>query len=173
MRNAIRPVVRYISCNRSTLILAVVWSAGLLTGSILADGASQPFLLLTRSAAAAPVSVVGLCTITFLPFLLTALAVFLHRPRLLYGICFCKALLFSWSGCCIMASFGSAGWLVRLLYQFSDLLLVPVLCWFSLRHISGKHDLRLREGAGVLMIAMVVGSIDYWLVAPFLVKLIH
>ena len=173
MRNVIRSMVRSISCNRSALFLAAAWCAGLFSGTCLASGASPSFLLLTRSAVSTPASVVGLCTAAYLPFLLAALAVFLRRYRLLYAICFCKALLFAWSGSCVLAVFGSAGWLVRLLYQFSDLFFVPVLCWFSLRHISGLRLPEKRRVLFLMVLAVAVGSLDYCLVSPYLVRLIN
>ena len=173
MRNSIRLLIRSFSCNRRVLLLAVVWGAGLFLGSLLADSAGHSFLLLTRSTVSTPVSVVGLCTVSFLPFLLAAVAVFFRRPNYLYAVCFCKALFFGCSGCCVMAVFGSAGWLVRFLYQFSDLFLVPVLCWFALRHISVVRPLRKREVVILLVLAIAVCGVDYCLVSPFLAKLIN
>ena len=172
MRIAIRRLWIHLSCNRKQLLLAAFWTFGLLCGSFLADSASPTFLLLTRSATSKAVSVVGLCICSFFTFLLSALAVSFHRIKLLYAIFFCKALLFSWSGCCVMAVFGSAGWLVQFLYQFSDLFFVPALCWFALRHISGGRAGLKKDVSVLLLLAAIVGCIDYFLVSPFLAGLI-
>ena len=69
-------------------------------------------------------------------------------------------------------AFGDAGWLVRSLYQFSDLFLVPVLCWFSLRYISGDRPLVRKDLLTVLIGCVTVCSLDLCFISPFLVKLI-
>ena len=162
------------SCFRpfSRILFGFVFLGGLLLGALLAPYAAEDYYLLMRRAAGSPVSIVGLFASILLPFLIAAYAVFISKPVLLYAVCFCKAVLFSF--CCrgIQLSFGSAGWLVLILMQFSDLCMLPVLCWFSFRHLgNGTHQLK-RDFAIVCLIGFAVGILDYCMVSPFLVMLI-
>ena len=156
----------------SEILLVSVWLGGLLLGAFLSPFAPESYLLLMRRAAGSPVSIVGLFASVLLPFLIATYAVSISKPVLLYAVCFCKAVLFSF--CCrgIQLTFGSAGWLVLILMQFSDLCMLPVLCWFSFRHLgAGTHRLK-RDFAIGCGIGTAVGILDYCMVSPFLVMLI-
>ena len=172
MGNTFRKILSFISCKMNWIILAVVWLIGLFVGMYLGSNADNSYFLLMRMALNTRVSIVGLLGISCLPFLLSAYAVYLGKPKLILLVCFCKAVLFTSCGYAVLISFGSAGWLIRLLLQFSDIVLLPLYCWFSIRHIHGKETTLKRDTAVCILAAACAGSIDYCLVSPFLAMLI-
>jgi hypothetical protein len=117
------------------------------------------------------VSITGLIASVFLPFLIAAFAAYISVPQLMYPLVFLKMMLFCLCGCCIYNVYGSAGWLVRVLLQFSDCCMVPVLCWFCLRHISGSAVSLWKDFVISTVAAGIVGIIDYCLISPFLASL--
>lgn len=153
------------------LLLVTVWCAGICCGMILATRADDTYFSLMRRAAMSPVSIVGLAASAYLPFLLSAFAVYFGKHTFLYGICFVKALMFAMAAVGAELAFGSAGWLVRFLLQFSDILLLWLLFWFCLRHIR-RESAGLRHHFGICTAAvMAVGSIDFCIISPFLAML--
>lgn len=156
----------------SRILLVFTVFGGLLLGVFLTSYAAEDYFLLMRRAAGSPVSIVGLFANILLPFLLAAYTVSISKPVLLYAVCFCKAALFAFCFCGVQRSFGSAGWLVWFLMQFSDLCMLPVLFWFSFRYLGGGiHPLK-RDIAIGCVIGAAAGLLDYCLVSPFLVILI-
>ncbi len=170
MKKQFPRILSFFLCRRKALSLALVWIGGLLSGLLLAELTGDTYTALMRTAAQNRVSIVGLFAVTCLPFLFTAFAVFISRPSLIYGAAFVQALLFSWCGLGVLNAYGSAGWLVRLLLQFSSGCALSVFCWFCIRCLQGKTLKKdLFVSAAVLA---VICSIDYCFVSPFLVMLI-
>lgn len=157
----------------STFFLALSWCLGLISGIVLFLFAGTQILPWMRSTAYGAVSIVGLLCVTLLPFLFSAFAVFISEPWLLLPISYGKAVLFSLISLGILQSFGSAGWLVRLLLMFSDSVSVPLLYCFWHRHISGRRKLAFSEAWNAVSLCILIGSIDYCLVSPFLAQMIH
>ena len=152
--------------------LACCFCSGIFLGHYYASGGNQTYFLLMRMAPSCPVSIVGLISVTFLPFLISAFAVYFSHHELLLPVCFCKA--FSFACCAITATrvFGSAGWLVRLLLQFTDICTLPLLCWFWIRHARGEHEKLWMDIILCGVLVMVIGVVDYCVIAPYLVSLI-
>lgn len=153
------------------LLFAFLWFAGLLLGLRAAHLPGSAYTSLMLAAFESRVSIVGLAAVLLLPFLFSAFAVFISQPWLLLPIAFGKAVAF---GCCvggISVAFGSAGWLARWLLMFSDCCMLPVLCWFWLRCLSGGK-MPAKDLAVCVTAAVVIGSLDYGIVSPFLAKLI-
>ena len=158
--------------HHKTLWVVFCWIIGLLTGTVLAAGADPYSFSLMRQTVSCQVSIVDLFIAAAFPFLLAAYAVFIDRPKLLLLICGCKAFSFAFCAYTAAASFGTAGWLVQPIVQFTDICMVPVLCWFCIRHITGSADSLKKDMLVCMVFAAAVASIDYLVVAPFLAKLI-
>lgn len=156
----------------STLFLAFFWFLGLAFGILFFLLSGDSFVSLMRGTLTSSVSIIRVLCVSLLPFLLSAFAVFISEPRLLLLICFGKAFLFSFVSFGVIQAFGSAGWLVRWLLLFSDCASVPVLYWFWLRNISGNSRFCFWEICGFLSMELLIGSIDYCLVSPFLARLL-
>jgi len=156
----------------SLIALMCCLCGGLLLGHQYASLADPTYFLLMRMASERPVSIMSLFTVSLLPFLISALAVYVSHPELLLPVCFCKSFLFA---CCAFSAtsvFGTAGWLVRLLLQFSDVCLLPVLCWFWIRHIGGSFGTLQKDIFLCCGVALVVCVVDHCVISPYLVTLI-
>lgn len=125
-----------------------------------------------RGAASGSVSIAGLLGITTLPFLISAFAVSFSMAWLIFPVCFCKAFAFSFVSLGVLQAFGSAGWLVRLLLLFSDCAGMPLLYGFWLRHLPGGRPVGVWETAFLLAACVLLGSVDYRIISPFLAGLL-
>ena len=154
-----------------TAIFLTVWIAGLIFGTIMAAAASDAYFLLMRIAPKSTVSIIGLAVTVLLPFLLTAFAVLSDRSLWLYPICFTKVFAFAFSGYGISAAYGSAAWLVRFLFQFSDILTIPILFWFTFRHHKGRRPGWKRDFGIGCVLELLVCCLDLWFISPFLMAI--
>lgn len=157
----------------STTFLALSFLLGLVFGVAVFSAAGDSFLSLMRGILSGSVSIVGLLCVTFLPFLFSAFAVSISEPWLLLPVSFGKAFLFSLVSLGLLQGFGSAGWLVRWLLMFSDLVSLPLLYGFWQRHISGERRYCFAECFALLSFFFLIGSVDYCCISPFLADLIH
>ena len=163
----------FLFCRRRQIILAFSCFSGNAFGLWVSGYSQETYFLLTRMAPSLHVSVPGLVACVYLPFLFAAFAVFLSHPSLLPLICFYKMFLFSWCGCSMVSTFGSAGWLVQMLVQFSDNLSLPMLCWFCVRHVDGRVESVTRDFLICTLWVLIVGITDLCVVSPFLASLIY
>ena len=159
------------SSQKELLLFLTVWIAGLILGACTAAVASNSYFLLMRIAPGSNVTIVGLAVSTSLPFLLSAYAVYTDRTLILYPACFLKAFTFALTGCSIYAAYGSAGWLVQALFQFSDICTLPILCWFVIRHSTSKQCGFQQDLVICLVAEFVVFCLDLWYVSPFLASI--
>ena len=157
----------------SPWFLALSWFIGVLLGIPAALAASEFLVPMMHESVQCSVSITGLLAATLLPFLLSAYAVSLSEPWLLLIISALKAFGFSYCACGVSLAFGQSSWLVRFLFLFSDHCLIPVLYLYWLRHIHGQTKAAVWELPTCVCVALLVGSIDYCLIAPFLVTLIE
>lgn len=149
------------------LFLAVFWVFGLLIGLYISFRTPILFFSLMRTYAYERVSILGLVLIVSFPLILSAIAVRFSTPLLFLPVAFLKAFCFSYCSNGIVLAFGSAGWLVRWLFVFSDSCAVIVLFWFWIRNIAGDRGLFTRDFfIGVLSIILFC-CIDYFVVSPF------
>ena len=143
----------------------------LILGALLAARAETSAFSLMRLAVPSLVSIVPLLALQLLPFLIAAYAVSISGPWLLTVVCSFKLFFFSYFGTLIWIAFGAAGWLVRFLLLFSDIILIPVLCWYCFRRMAGeypeKNDLGFCLGA-VLLTALI----NCYFISPFLAKIL-
>ena len=172
MYKRFRSILEYFRGNKATVILLFVCSFGLAFGTFLAGVSDGKLLHLLRDAVAARISFAGLIVFTLAPFLLSILCLFLGYPKLLLWICFFHSFRISYISMSCYGIFGPGGWLIRLLFQFSDLVLFPVFCWFLLRNVSRHGRAVHREIIICLLAAVAVTGFDYCLVSPFLAMLI-
>ena len=153
-------------------VLAVLWTAGLLSG-IWAWAITGPSVLpLMRSTLLGPVSIVSLLFSTGLPFLFSAFAVFFSCQWLVFPIAFCKGICYSYVSMGILSSFSNAGWGLWILIQISDAVTLPLLYRFwqtCLLPADGYFPHRCMVTASILLLA---GSVDYSLIQPFLAELL-
>lgn len=146
---------------------------GLLCGISVFYSVGDSFFALMRIAGTRHVSIVSLLSVVILPFLLSAFVVYFSKFALLLPVCFFKAFVFSGISFIIVRAYGPAGWLFRYLFLFSDCMVMPILYWFWLRYVDGKHRFCGWEAAALVAIGLLIGSVDYRIISPMLARLIE
>ena len=161
-----------LRCKESTLHLAFAWILGLVSGIFFSLSADCFPLSEVRTAASLPVSLLGSLSAIALPLLFSAFAVYISQPLLLIPIAFCKAFLFSYFSLSVLVAFGSAGWLVQLLFMFNDILTLPLLWSFWQKGLTADRNGTFRFLFPVFIITLIVGYIEYRFISPFLAKIL-
>lgn len=152
--------------------LAFSWVLGSVFGAITSFYASDSLLSLMRMTAVSPVSIVSLLSAILLPLLFSAFAVYISNVWLLIPAAFFKAFLYHFFCFGILRSFGSAGWLIRLLLIFSDTLTLPVLWMYWLRSIKGTREGLAFRTIPAVCAVFLIGSVDYSVISPFLAQIL-
>ena len=156
----------------SAVILAFTLICGSAFGAFLSTQTEHASLSLMHTAAESGVSIVSLLCVVLLPFLFTVFAVYIRRFWLVIPICFWKVFSFAYLYCAVLFSYGSSGWLVGILLMFSDILALPVLCWFWMRVLrSGRADW-IRNSCGVFLLLSGIVILDSSYLSPYLVFLL-
>jgi len=158
---------------RYLFLLAFVWLFGLLCGVGFSGFAGDSYVSLMRSASACSVSIVSLLSVSLLPFLLSAFFVYLHSFAFICGLCFMKGCLFVFVSMGLYLSYGSAGWLLRLLMMFIDLCCLVPLWWCWLHFLSDSDSGLLKPVFTGGLIAGGIVCLDYLCVLPVLAKLVE
>ena len=156
---------RLLQCK---LALCTVFSAA--AGILFASFAGTSYVALMRRAASLPVSIIGSVLIVLLPYIVSFCVVYYAKPRLgfiLYGL---RIFTFTATGWALQSAFGSSGWLGRLMFQFPDFCLIPLLILFLNSNISGQRS--LRKLAVCLGFVALVSILNYCTVSPFFANLI-
>ena len=122
-----------------------------------------------RAAANGRVSIVLLLSAALMPFLITAYAVSIKQHTAVWALAFFQSFFYVLCGVLTVRSFGSAGWLVQPMLQFSDSVASILFCWFGLRCFS-RGDVR-KDLTVCVFICIAAVIMDYFLVSPFLVSL--
>lgn len=153
-------------------LLAFFMFLGLVFGFLCSADSTVFLHSLMRPVVCYRVSIVGFICLLLVPFLLSAYAVFLSSP-LLFPLCFAKFFSFAYSAKMLMLAYGDAGWLARWLLLFSSVLSLPVLIWFCMRHVDGRSRENFWRDLGLCTVLLIgIGSFDYRVISPFLVRLI-
>ena len=155
------------------IFLAFVWLLGLYCGITLFHVSQiSPFSLMHRVENYS-VSIVSLLSVSLLPFLFSAFAVYTHSYAFLALLCFIKGCLFAFVSMGMFLAYDSAGWLIRLLVMFSDVCaLVPLwCCWIQIAKGSFFESFRSVYISSFAVIFLV--CLDFYLVSPLLMKLLE
>lgn len=155
----------------AAIILALAFCMGLLLGAYIATLTDPSYFLMMRTAVSSRVSITGLLPALLLPFLFSAFAVYLSQIWLLIPIAFTKAFFFSFLSTGFLILSPGSGWLMRMLFMFTDCLSLPVLCWFWLRACGGE-GVSLRGVLSVFLVISGIGCLDFQFISPFLVSLL-
>ena len=118
---------RFSRSQYSEFIFSFLWCCGLFFGALFSSECSNLFSFWMRTMDPSGVSIVWLFTALFLPFLFSAVAVYLHQSWLLFLLAFIKAFIFGLCLCGVASVCGSAGWIICVLLFFSESSLFPVL----------------------------------------------
>lgn len=161
-----------LRCKESIFHLACAWILGLVSGTLFSFFTGNHLVSLMRAAVFSRVSIVGLLSALTLPVLFSAFAVYILQPWLLIPIAFFKAFLFSYLSFGLLAAFGSAGWLIHLLFMFGDILMLPLLWSYWLKSLSDTRSNTVYCTIPILIIGSIIGCAEYRFISPFLANLI-
>ena len=154
------------------LFLALFWVMGLLVGGLVFRYSGSKFVSQMHLAVSSQPSIFPLLMSALLPFLLSAYAVYIGLPRLLYGICFLKAFGLGYLSHSVVYAFRSAGWLVRWLFLFTDISAAAVLYCFCHRRISGIRKLSSGSFSAYAGALFAVGFFDYSVISRLLLRVL-
>ena len=153
----------------ATSVLAFSWMLGLSLGfSAVISGV---FASAFRQVANVSPSFLSIISVLLFPVVVSFLAVFAGMRWLIFPLVFLKAIAFAYVGWSVVITFGSAGWLLRLLIMFSDCACIPLFLWFWNRAINSEFDSLLPAFFVTILITLGVGLIDYCVISPFLASL--
>ena len=140
-------------------------------GTLIAVRADCSAFSLMRWAVTSPVSIVCHLALQLLPFLIAAYAVSISGLWLLYTVFSCKLFSFAYMGMLLWLAYGSAGWLVRFLFLFTDIVSVPLFCWFCTRRLMNWD--KAKDFWLCIGLTGIAVLINWFIFSPFLVKIIH
>lgn len=159
-------------CKESIFRLACSFLLGLLSGGCIFTLTSDSFSSLMRGAAFGSMSIISLLSVLLLPFLFSAFAVYVRQSWLLMPISFLKAFFFSFLYVGLSCTFGGAGWLVRTMLMFSDILTLPVLWWFWLKLLQWEGQGFYRQFLLPMAVEIAIACFDFSMVSPWAAQLI-
>lgn len=165
--------LRKSSRNYSLLFsLVVLWVCGVFIGCCYAVSTVGVSPQLMHILAVRRVSFVGVLISVFLPLLLTILLSHFSLHVFLPALSLVKAFTLSFTICCVFCIFGSSSWLILVLLLFSDSIAVILLFWLWVLTLWRKR-ITLPVLFAVFAIAGVVCAIDFLVISPFLISLLH
>ena len=156
-------------CKQTFLCLALcaVLSAGF--GLLIAASADRSYFLMMRMATRCRVSIVGSALCTFLPFLVSVYFIVHSKPWLAYFVCAVHLTLFTCVGFAVQLIYPKSDWLVRLMLQFPQICLIPMLLYLLVQRFTASVS-RRTVILGI-SIAALVGLINSYVISPFLAEL--
>ena len=152
------------------LFLMAVCIAGELVGLMAAVGADNSLLSLVRCAGLSPVSTVWAVLFSFLPFMIAAVAVHFQVFPILALLGVLHSFLHGLLAGVLIRAYGTAGWLVQPLFQFSGNILLALFWGYLLRLTGDGRIVRKLVTALCAVIGVVI--LDYFVVSPFLAGLL-
>lgn len=155
---------------KASLILAIFWCGGILSGILLACSMGPVVLAKFPSAVCMEPTVWTAVWASCVPVLLSALALHFSEPWLLL-VCYFQALRFGFASCGLRMTFDHSSWLIQLLFLFPDYVLIPWLYLLWLRLLAGQRHFR-KDLVVHFLFAITIGLVHYRFVAPFLSRLV-
>ncbi len=108
-----------------------------------------------------------------LPIALSFFVVLAGWPDFLLGICFGKAVCFSFVSAMTVAALGSCGWAIRWPLLFSQIAVLPMLYFFWLRHYCYRKKVTVFEAVICSAYYLYIEYVRASLVEPLLRRLLY
>ena len=170
MANRLKRISNRFDCSVYVAILAFLWIAGMLLGTVICQDQISLFSLM-RISAFGDVSIVGLILVYFIPLLISFAVVLVQKPALIYICAFFLALSCGINLHALYAAFYSASWLMFILLLFSRNISVVLFLWFALGLLACDAKLPRREAAVACNVSIVAGAFDLFILSPFLAQM--
>ena len=154
-------------------ILVLVWLVGQVIGFYSGSQVPISVVSLMCLPTFGQVSIVWLFFSAAFPFLLSFIALLFSIRHLLISTVFLKAYSFTYSICCIVTAFGSAGWLMQLLCFSTSTTGTLIFLWFIFSY--PKYSKTQRSQCLLLCTVSIVSFVcfDYFAIAPFVSALLN
>ena len=149
-------------------LLCVLWLVGLLCGFSVFAICKSHFFSLMCLLPVQSVSIVGLLFVFLFPFFFSYLSFLLNQTIVIMFVCFVKAAAFGFSICALAHLFGSAFWLMGLLYLFSDGFCLFLLLAMWLRQCDRSRSFRSCIFPVTFLFCVLAAAVDYFVISPFL-----
>lgn len=170
-----RFVIGEYSLSRNTILgffLIGIWFAGLSLGFIAVRFHGDTLVSCLSQAVGSPASIATPFMALF-PLLISALAVILLHPGLLYIICFVRGTVLTMMLQALVCVFDDGACLAAVFLLFSSLSFSPVLLWYWWRRLCLRMVCFKPDTVVCVMAGLIIGGIDYWFISPFLVDIIN
>lgn len=161
-----------VTCKTNTFLLAFIWCAGIFLGCCVSWCSRSTVAIVFRSAVCSQSSFFGGLTTAVLPFLLTGAGMMYGRWTI-FLIAFLKSFSFGFCGYSIGLSFGAGCWLLWPLFLFIDVAVVPVCFYYWCICLDPGFEHRHKYLMCCLGYGVLIGSIDYFIISPFLSSVIR
>ena len=158
--------------NSQQYFLAFSWILGFIFGIVLSYLSSESVFLLMCSVSYSAASIVTLLITSFLPFLITIVAVFCSFPSLVRCVCFLQAFLLSFISLGIRSSISYAGWAVSSLLLADRWLCTLCLYRFWLR-CSKPGKINAVHLSFLLCMFILIECLYFYYILPFTAHLIN
>ena len=164
--------IRNLNHTWSILLLSLVWAIGLLLGTRLAVIFSLNIHTNPHAIIVSVYSPMRVLILSVFPFLLTILFLHFSLSPFIYLIVLSKGLLYSFSFSLISFTFPASGWLLHILFMFTQSITSVVLLWFWIRCADNCYDAR-SETSIALSLITVTCVVNQFIVFPFLTSLFN
>ena len=158
--------------NSQQCFLAFSWILGFIFGIILSYLSSESVFLLMRSVSYSTVSIVALLITSFLPFLITIVAIFCSFPSLARCACFLQAFLLSFISLGIRRSIPHVGWVISGILLADRWLCTWCLYRFWLR-CSKPEKINAVHLSFLLCMFILIECLYFYYILPFTAHLIN
>lgn len=126
----------------NTIFLAFSFFIAFLFGIFTFSQSEDSIIPLMRGSTLSSVSIFDFVTCALLPFLLSAIVVYLNQLRFLYLICSMEAFLYSFVSMVFIYAYPAPGSFIRLIFLFGDFILLPLLFLYWIRiHSNGRSHI--------------------------------
>lgn len=155
------------------LLVLFSWFFGLLAGICISTNLSDLLIQLISLITESRSLFINKIIAHTIPFAISTLIIQKTAYYFLYPVIFLKALSFGLFSNSLFFSFGDAGWLVLILFSFSDFFSIVILLLFWYRAIAGRKDRVLRNGFFGLILIFIIVCFDQIFITPFTVSLFY
>lgn len=162
--------IYHFTFRRMRILLPIVtWILGLFFGNFLGV---PSFSSMMHRAVLQPVSIVGSYICMFLPFVLSLYFILSEKTILLLIVCFIKAVAYGFSCTLLSGLYGTASWLLKCLFLFSDSCFLPFIMFIWLKFNQQEKHLSSGLVSICTLSGIFIGAADYYFISPFVERLL-
>ncbi len=142
-------------------LISLIWVLSIGSGIIFASTVDPAVSRLMRGIIRDSVSIVSLTVVRFFPLLILLLAVHFKIRAMLFLFCVLKGLALGFCIYLTILSFDSAGWMVYLILNFSDIIMTCFYFFFLFRSITKRRINVLWNCLLCFLISVIFACADY------------